>query len=381
MLSLNLVLLVSLIAGGGTSHAAKLTKNQIESIQTNMQNSKDMSEKSAQLQGKAQENSDIASSNFGKSNLQGFNQAATTFSNAKLKFTDAHKQFDDAWVAMEYALEHDEPAAAKEGLRIHNSAAQRFNNGVQLLNSAGETFKQAIEESKRKPAGAPQAVTTTGNQPAPAKPPWYRSALPTGENQKTFPVVAVGILIGTLITSLQAFKNRNIYDKYILHPWSITNQKTRYYTLLSCGLIHANPMHLTMNLMTFCFFGLTLEPIIGHVKFVLVYVGSLLFSSLVLTARHGKDAYYYALGASGAITGVIFSYILYRPNSKISFMYAPMGLPAPLFALFYIAFSYFMAKNKMDNVAHDAHLWGAIAGAVITVVVDPNVAGMVSGLL
>lgn len=91
-LSLNLVFLVSLIAGGGTSHAAKLTKNQIESIQTNMQNSKEMSDKSAKLQAKAQENSDIASSNFGKSNLQGFNQAATTFSNAKMKFTDAQKR-------------------------------------------------------------------------------------------------------------------------------------------------------------------------------------------------------------------------------------------------------------------------------------------------
>jgi membrane associated rhomboid family serine protease len=133
-----------------------------------------------------------------------------------------------------------------------------------------------------------------------------------------------------------------------------------------------------MNLMSFCFFGLVLETIIGHTRFIMVYLGSLLFSSLVLTVKNANNAYYRALGASGAITGVIFSYILYRPTSKISFMFAPMGVPAPVFALAYVGYSYFMAKNKFDNVAHDAHLWGAISGALITVAVDPNLMGIVN---
>jgi membrane associated rhomboid family serine protease len=92
--------------------------------------------------------------------------------------------------------------------------------------------------------------------------------------------------------------------------------------------------------------------------------------------KHGNNAYYRCLGASGAVSGVIFSYIIYRPKAQISMMIAPMGVPAPIFALAYIGYSYFMSKSKYDNVAHDAHLWGAIAGALITVVLDPNLVGI-----
>jgi len=111
---------------------------------------------------------------------------------------------------------------------------------------------------------------------------------------------------------------------------------------------------------------------VGHRNFLIIYFGSLVFSSFVVTVKNGNNASYRALGASGAIAGVIFSYILYRPNSKISLMFAPVPIPAPVFGALYLAYSYYMAKNKYDNVGHDAHLWGAISGALITMGLDPN---------
>jgi membrane associated rhomboid family serine protease len=279
-------------------------------------------------------------------------------------------------------LEHGELTTVEEGVKIHNLGVQCYNDGVQLLNSAAQIFDHARQKPKNH-SGTSMTATSPGTQSVNTKPTWSipglgMPTLPFGGAQDSFPIVAVIILIGTTITSLQAFADPQLFEKYILHPWSIVNHKARYYTLLSSGLIHADPMHLMMNLMSFCFFGLVLETIIGHARFLLVYAGSLLFSSLVLTVKNANNAYYRALGASGAITGVIFSYILYHPNSKISFMFAPMGVPAPVFALAYVGYSYYMAKTKMDNVAHDAHLWGAIAGALITVVVDPNLMGIMA---
>jgi membrane associated rhomboid family serine protease len=208
--------------------------------------------------------------------------------------------------------------------------------------------------------------------------PFYNSG---SQNMGTVPIAALIILIVTGATSFSAFKNQKITDRYILNPWSIVRNKTRYYTLVSSGLIHANPMHLTMNLMSFTFFALPLEGIIGHAGFVLVYFGSLILSSIVVTIRNGNNASYRCLGASGAISGIIFSYILYRPTATISMMIAPMGVPAPIFALAFVGYSYFMSRTKYDNVAHDAHLWGAITGALLTVIYDPHTLETVTGFL
>jgi membrane associated rhomboid family serine protease len=199
--------------------------------------------------------------------------------------------------------------------------------------------------------------------------------------QSGFPTATLTILIATFLTSFRAFRDQLLYERCILNPWSVVQHKIRYYTLISNGLIHTDPIHLTINMMSFTFFALPLEGIIGHFQFVLVYLGSLIFSSIVITVKNGNNAYYRCLGASGAVSGVIFSYILYRPNAQISMMIAPVGVPAPIFALAYVAYSYFMSKSKCDNVAHDAHLWGAFAGALITLVLDPNLVGTAAKML
>ena len=110
-----------------TCQAAKLTNSQIGYIQANIQKSKNMSDQSAQLHGNAQDNTNISSSNSQKTNLPGFRQSADVYSEAKLKFLEARKHFDDAWIAMQYGLEHGVPTAAEEGLKLHNIGIQHYN--------------------------------------------------------------------------------------------------------------------------------------------------------------------------------------------------------------------------------------------------------------
>ncbi len=345
------VLFVYVLSELSPCQAAKLTDSQIRAIQSNIHNSTDLSTKCLELHNNAEQNRTIALSNYRKTSIQGFRQCAEIYAEAKSKFLAARKIFDDAWIEMQYGMGNGDLSQVQEGVNLHNNAVKHFNDAVQVLNRAGGIFKQAYQESQNHAGSKTTFPTRTTHPTADGTSSWGILGFPqSGVPQHHFPIAALIILIGTIVTSLQAFKDQGIYDRYILHPWSIVRHKTRGYTLISSGLIHADPMHLTMNLISFSFFALPLEGIIGHLRFILVYFGSLIVSSMVVTARHGNEAYYRCLGASGAISGVIFSYIIYRPTAKISMFMAPVGVPAPVFALAYVGYSYYMGKKNIDNI-------------------------------
>lgn len=376
-LSFLLLLIASLILltpGVSWSVPSKWSKAQIDKIQESIQNSKNMSDKSFELIGNAHQNTSVAISNFENTRIEGFRQASNVFSDAEQKFVQARRTFDDAWIRLQGALINSDMSAVQEGINLYNSGVQAYNEGVELRKKAHGIFEIALGESKttsRRSTTSRQFAPNVNNNPARQRSPGGSPSLP-GSSTNAFPVVAMIVLLGTVMTSLQAFKDEQVLDKFILHPWSIVRHGKRHYTLLTSGLIHADAMHLTMNLMSFCFFAFILETIVGHRNFLIIYFGSLIFSSFIVAVKNGNNASYRALGASGAIAGVIFSFILYRPTSKISLMFAPIPIPAPVFAVLYLAYSYYMAKNKYDNVGHDAHLWGAISGALITMVLDPS---------
>jgi membrane associated rhomboid family serine protease len=363
--------------------AAKLTDRQIQTIQANIKNSTDLSTKCLELHNTADQNYTIASSNFQKTNLQGFRQAAALYAEAKAKCLETRKLFDDAWIQMQLGMQNDDLASVQKGRDLQNIALQHYNEAIQLLIKAAGISTQAVSENLRRLV--PNSIVPSGNGRTPPtdKAPnrMTPSFPPANIPQNGFPIAALIILLGTVITSIQAFKDKVLYERYILHPWSIVRHKTRYYTLISNGLIHADLMHLTINLMSFTFFALPLEGIIGHFRFVLVYFGSLIFSSVIITMEHGDNARYSCVGASGAIVGVIFSYIIHHPYIKIGMVIVPMGVPATLYALSFLTHSYVMSRTKCDNVAHDAHLCGAIGGAAITVLLDPTMVGIVTHIL
>jgi membrane associated rhomboid family serine protease len=192
--------------------------------------------------------------------------------------------------------------------------------------------------------------------------------------------IALFFFLITIVTSLAGFRDQNIILKFIMWPnrmLGIDGGGRQYYRLLTSALIHADWMHLIFNMLTFYFFAFMLEIYyLGHVGFLILYVGGALFSSLPDLFNHRRDPQYMSLGASGAISAVVFSFILFNPTAMLGvFFFVPM--PAWLFAILYLAFSYYAGRNQgagmlSGNINHAAHLWGAIAGLGITLLIEPK---------
>lgn len=184
---------------------------------------------------------------------------------------------------------------------------------------------------------------------------------------------ATTIFLANIILSMIAFSvGKPIYERLWLHPYSLVRER-RYYTLLTSGFIHADFGHLAFNMLTFYFFGFPLALLVGDLDFLIIYLGSLVISSLPTVIKEKDNANYKSIGASGAISGVLFGYILFAPLSKIYIFLIPIGIPAVLFAVLYLGFSYYAAKKDIGNINHEAHFWGALAGVLLTMLLAPQV--------
>ncbi len=183
------------------------------------------------------------------------------------------------------------------------------------------------------------------------------------------PVASI-IFIFTIVTSIYAFNNTQLFGKFMLHPYSLA-KGGKLYTFITSGLIHADWMHLFFNMFTFFFFAFRLEAMIGHWQFAVLYFVSLVVSDIPTAIKHKNDYRYSSLGASGAISAVLFSYILFDPLNLILVMFIPM--PAILFGVLYLAYCMYMSKNSRDHINHDAHFFGALSGLILTVVLVPGV--------
>jgi membrane associated rhomboid family serine protease len=184
--------------------------------------------------------------------------------------------------------------------------------------------------------------------------------------------VASLILVFTVVTSIYAFNDPTLYGKFMLHPYSVY-RKNKLYTLITSGMIHSDWMHLIFNMMTFFFFAFTLEAQIGSWRFGLIYFLSLILSDIPSVLKHKDDFWYNSLGASGAISGVLFSYILFYPLSKLYLFFIPIGIPAVLFGGLYLMYCVYASKQSRDNINHDAHFFGALTGIIITILIIPGI--------
>lgn len=179
------------------------------------------------------------------------------------------------------------------------------------------------------------------------------------------------IMAATVIVSVIGFSNQKVMDDLIFTPPAITN-RNQWYRFLSCALVHADVPHLAFNMLAFYSFGEAVENTFsqlfgqyGSVFYIALYVISQ-FLCLVPTFIKNKDNYYYrSLGASGAVSAVIFAGILLFPLTKIYLFFIPIGIPGFIFGFIYLGVSAYLERKGGSNVNHSAHLFGALAGIIL----------------
>ena len=183
--------------------------------------------------------------------------------------------------------------------------------------------------------------------------------------------VACIIFAVTIAISLFAFYNDELYTKLILQPYNVSRGKY-VYTLITSGFIHADWMHIFFNMLSYYFFAFFLETRIGHWQFGLLYMASLILSDLPTVIKHKNDFWYRSLGASGAVSAVIFSYIMFLPLSDMYIMFLPIPVPAIIFGVLYLIYCSYASKRGIGNINHDAHFFGALSGVIITIILIPH---------
>jgi membrane associated rhomboid family serine protease len=182
------------------------------------------------------------------------------------------------------------------------------------------------------------------------------------------PVLLVIIAINVIV-SFKGFNDPAFFRKYEFHIGSIrAGEQIR---MFSSSFLHADIAHLAFNMITLFFFAPVVLHDLGTLSFLIIYIGSLLCGSLLTLYFHKDDYYYRAIGASGAVTGILYSAILLRPDMMLG-LYFIIPVPAYLFGIGYLLYSIYGMKAKNDNIGHVAHFGGAIGGYVITIAKVPE---------
>ncbi|MEZ4761194.1 MAG: rhomboid family intramembrane serine protease [Flavobacteriales bacterium] len=186
------------------------------------------------------------------------------------------------------------------------------------------------------------------------------------------------IIIVTALVSIGAWQDRRVFLALLFEPFVI-RARGEWHRFVTHAFIHADGYHLFVNMFVLYMFGANVERLYqgltdgsGALAFSGLYLGGILFSSLVGYRRHIHDPGYRAVGASGAVAAVLFAHILMLPTQSIYLMFIPIPIPSFVFGILYLAYERYMDKRGGDNVAHDAHFHGALFGVVYTAIVEPR---------
>ena len=181
---------------------------------------------------------------------------------------------------------------------------------------------------------------------------------------------ALLILLVTLVVSIIGMNRPQLIASAMLRPYRLFRER-QYEKLITSGFVHADWSHLIFNLITFYFFAFPLERRIGSLRFVALYFIGMVLSEIGTCLKHRNDPNYASLGASGAILAVLFASIVYFPKNSMFIFPLPVPIPAPLFAVGYLAYSYYQSRQNTGNVNHDAHIGGALTGLAFVALTEP----------
>ncbi|WP_432221157.1 rhomboid family intramembrane serine protease [Flavobacterium sp. TMP13] len=181
--------------------------------------------------------------------------------------------------------------------------------------------------------------------------------------------ILIGIIVANVLISYKGFNDLAFFRKYEFHVGSIrAGEQIR---MFSSGFLHVDMMHLFFNMLTLWFFAPVVINYLGNFSFGLIYIASLIFGSLLTMMFHKNDYNYRAVGASGAVTGILYSAILLQPDMMLGIFFI-IPMPAYLFGIGYLLYSIYGMRAKNDNIGHTAHFGGAIGGYLITLLKEPS---------
>jgi membrane associated rhomboid family serine protease len=176
----------------------------------------------------------------------------------------------------------------------------------------------------------------------------------------------------TTVISFLSFSKPDTFERLVLFPYGMNRSKKQYFKLLSHGFVHGDTGHLFFNMLTLFFFGVWVEnKIMGATEFLIFYSMALVIPAAIVFQKNKDNPSYRACGASGAVSAVLFSCILYDPWSKLV-LYFFIPIYYIVFAVGYLTYSYYMTKKAKDNIAHDVHMYGAFFGMAYVLIVHPE---------
>ena len=183
-------------------------------------------------------------------------------------------------------------------------------------------------------------------------------------------IATIAVIAANILVSLKGFNDSHFFDRYKFGIGAIrAGQKER---MLTSGFLHVDIAHLFFNMFTLYFFADVVIAWFGPAKFIIIYFIRLLAGSLLALFFHKDEPYYSAVGASGAVTGILYAAILLQPNDSLGIMFIPIPIPAYILGIGYLLYSIYGMKIRIGNIGHTAHFGGAIGGYVTTLLFMPS---------
>ena len=194
-------------------------------------------------------------------------------------------------------------------------------------------------------------------------------------------MITLVIVIITVLVSLAAFRYRELLYRFDLSPYHIV-QKKQYYRIFTHAFLHTDYVHLGINMLVLYSFGRGIEQVFGSLEdqglifsgpffYLLLYVSSIALSALSTITKYRNNEGYSAVGATGAVSAVVFTFIFFAPLQKIYF-YMILPIPGIVFGILYLVYSSYMGRRNKDNINHAAHFWGAVVGFLYPILLEPS---------